>query len=167
MCKKSDYSWLATLVTVAKANSTSFFGGETESPICGLGQGSKAAPSSWVQLSLIFAGIFKQHGLGAFLEDPIVSYTQLGAFCGWYGSIHSRQETTIGSSSSCHRAKCHHFVVVIIGSSRRDDQDREKFLVYDRLCMQQWGVEIWTFSINNCSGRHDHIHPAMHGVWCR
>ncbi len=52
-------------------DSTSFFGGREAMPLCGLGQGSKAAPPSWVQLSSIFIKIYKAHGFGAKLSDPV------------------------------------------------------------------------------------------------
>ena len=48
-----------------------FFGGQGDSPACGLGQGSKAAPASWIQLSSILVRIYKEKGFGAKLEDPI------------------------------------------------------------------------------------------------
>lgn len=52
-------------------DSVTFFGGQEETPACGLGQGSKAAPASWVQLSSIFVKIYKRHGFGAKLNDPV------------------------------------------------------------------------------------------------
>ena len=52
-------------------SSTFFFGGREETPACGLGQGSKAAPASWVQLSSIFVKIYREHGFGAKLNDPV------------------------------------------------------------------------------------------------
>jgi ribonuclease HI len=52
-------------------DSTTFFGGRSNRPACGLGQGSKAAPASWVQLSSIFVKIFKERGFGASMLDPI------------------------------------------------------------------------------------------------
>jgi hypothetical protein len=39
----------------------------------GLGQGSRAAPPSWIQLSLVMVNVFKQLGQGATLKDPITS----------------------------------------------------------------------------------------------
>jgi hypothetical protein len=52
-------------------DSSTYFGGRSDSPACGLGQGSKAAPAAWVQLSSIFVQILRQKGFGAQLEDPI------------------------------------------------------------------------------------------------
>lgn len=52
-------------------DSKTYFGGREETPACGLGQGSKAAPASWVQLSSIFVKIYKEKGFGAKLNDPI------------------------------------------------------------------------------------------------
>lgn len=52
-------------------DSETFFGGRDETPACGLGQGSKAAPASWVQLSSIFVKIYKEHGFGAKLNDLV------------------------------------------------------------------------------------------------
>ena len=37
----------------------------------GLGQGSRAAPPSWIQLSTVLVTIFKQLALGASIQDPI------------------------------------------------------------------------------------------------
>ena len=39
--------------------------------IMGLGQGSRAAPPSWIQLSLILINVYKQLGLGSYMTDPI------------------------------------------------------------------------------------------------
>ncbi len=39
----------------------------------GLGQGSRAAPPSWIQLSLVMVNVLKQLGRGATLMDPITS----------------------------------------------------------------------------------------------
>ena len=52
-------------------DSTTYFGGHDDIPACGLGQGSKAAPAAWVQLSSIFVQILRQKGFGAVLEDPV------------------------------------------------------------------------------------------------
>ena len=37
----------------------------------GLGQGNRAAPPSWIQLSAVLVTIFKQLKLGAMIQDPI------------------------------------------------------------------------------------------------
>jgi hypothetical protein len=51
----------------------SFFGGITYLPyIMGLGQGNRAAPPSWIQLSAIMVTVFKQLNLGGILNDPIL-----------------------------------------------------------------------------------------------
>ena len=53
-------------------DSESFFGGpESSRPLCGLGQGSKAAPASWLQLSSMIINAFKSSGLSSLIIDPI------------------------------------------------------------------------------------------------
>ena len=53
-------------------DSTLFFGGPDQpTPFCGLGQGSKAAPASWLQLSAMIINAYKQQGHGAVFVDPI------------------------------------------------------------------------------------------------
>ena len=37
----------------------------------GLGQGNRAAPTSWIQLSMVLVNVFKQLNLGALIQDPI------------------------------------------------------------------------------------------------
>ena len=37
----------------------------------GLGQGNRAAPPSWIQLSVVLVNVFKQLELGALVVDPI------------------------------------------------------------------------------------------------
>ncbi len=37
----------------------------------GLGQGNRAAPPSWIQLSVVLVKVFKQLKLGAIINDPI------------------------------------------------------------------------------------------------
>ena len=50
----------------------SFFGGPHLSiPFCGLGQGSKSAPASWLQLSSMIVGAYRALGYGAELVDPV------------------------------------------------------------------------------------------------
>ena len=39
----------------------------------GLGQGSRAAPPSWIQLSAVLVNVFKQLNLGAQIRDPITA----------------------------------------------------------------------------------------------
>jgi hypothetical protein len=39
--------------------------------IMGLGQGSRAAPPSWLQLSSVLINVYRQLGLGSFTTDPI------------------------------------------------------------------------------------------------
>ncbi len=49
-----------------------FFGGINCLPyVMGLGQGNRAAPPSWIQLSAIMVTVFKQLNLGAIMHDPI------------------------------------------------------------------------------------------------
>lgn len=49
----------------------SFGGPNQDIPFCGLGQGSKAAPASWIQLSSIIVNVYKSLGFGAKIKDPI------------------------------------------------------------------------------------------------
>ena len=52
--------------------SKTFFGGAPYSPyIMGLGQGNRAAPPSWIQLSAVMVNVFKQLNLGSMIQDPI------------------------------------------------------------------------------------------------
>jgi hypothetical protein len=52
--------------------SKTFFGGKGFFPyMMGLGQGNRAAPPSWIQLSAVLVTIFKQLKLGAVVQDPI------------------------------------------------------------------------------------------------
>jgi hypothetical protein len=51
--------------------SKTFFGGPTFTPhMMGLGQGNRAAPPSWIQLSSIMVSVFKQLERGAFITNP-------------------------------------------------------------------------------------------------
>ena len=53
-------------------DSSKYFGGQQNpTPFCGLGQGSKAAPASWIQLSSIIVNVYKAMGFGAKISDPI------------------------------------------------------------------------------------------------
>ena len=56
---------------VSRRHENILFGGRNDTPACGLGQGSKAAPASWVQLSSIFVKIYKEKGFGAKMSDPV------------------------------------------------------------------------------------------------
>ena len=57
-------------------DSSKHFGGPTTTtPFCGLGQGSKAAPASWIQLSSIIVNVYKAMGFGAKISDPITGHT--------------------------------------------------------------------------------------------
>jgi hypothetical protein len=54
------------------SESKTFFGGINYLPyMMGLGQGNRAAPPSWIQLSAIMVTVFKQLNLGAILNDLI------------------------------------------------------------------------------------------------
>jgi hypothetical protein len=54
--------------------STTFFGGPFHFPyMMGLGQGNRAAPPSWIQLSAVLVNVFKQLNLGAVIQDPITA----------------------------------------------------------------------------------------------
>ena len=56
--------------------SKTFFGGPFYSPyIMGLGQGNRAAPPSWIQLSAVIVNVFKQLNLGSMVRDPITAET--------------------------------------------------------------------------------------------
>jgi hypothetical protein len=53
--------------------SKTFFGGINHLPyMMGLGQGNRAVPSLWIQLSAITVTVFKQLNLGAIMHDPIL-----------------------------------------------------------------------------------------------
>ena len=39
----------------------------------GLGQGNRAAPPSWIQLSEVLVNAYKQMNLGALIQDPILA----------------------------------------------------------------------------------------------
>jgi len=52
-------------------DSTTYFGGgNNELPTMGLGQGSRAAPASWLQLSAFLVNIYKKEGYGAEIKLP-------------------------------------------------------------------------------------------------
>ena len=54
--------------------SKTYFGGKgSKRYIMGLGQGNRAAPPSWIQLSSVLVNIFKKIGLGAKVKDPITT----------------------------------------------------------------------------------------------
>jgi hypothetical protein len=54
--------------------SKTFFGGPFSFPyMMGLGQGNRAAPPSWIQLSAVLVNVFKQLTLGALIQDPITA----------------------------------------------------------------------------------------------
>ena len=56
--------------------SKTFFGGPSHFLyMMGLGQGNRAAPLSWIQLSAVLVNIFKQLNLGSMLQDPITTET--------------------------------------------------------------------------------------------
>ncbi len=51
-----------------------FFGGPFYFPyMMGLGQGNRAAPPFWIQLSVVLVNAFKQLNLGALIQDPITA----------------------------------------------------------------------------------------------
>jgi hypothetical protein len=51
-----------------------FFGAPFSFPyMMGLGQGNRAAPLSWIQLSAVLVNAFKQLNLGALIQDPITA----------------------------------------------------------------------------------------------
>jgi hypothetical protein len=53
--------------------SKTFFGGNNYIPyMMGLGQGNRAVPPAWTQLSAIMVTVFKQLDLGAKIKDPIL-----------------------------------------------------------------------------------------------
>jgi hypothetical protein len=54
--------------------SRAFFGGPFHFRyMMGLGQGNRAAPPSWIQLSVVIVNTFKQLNLGALIQDPITA----------------------------------------------------------------------------------------------
>ncbi len=55
-------------------DSKTFFGSPQHGPyMMGLGQGNRAAPPSWIQLSAVLVNVYKQLGLGTDLHDPITN----------------------------------------------------------------------------------------------
>lgn len=52
-------------------DSETFFGGDANNPLCGLGQGSKADPASWLQLSSMIVNAYKNEGRASSIQDPI------------------------------------------------------------------------------------------------
>ena len=53
-------------------DSESYFGGADQAiPFCGLGQGSKAAPASWLQMSSIIINAYRGKGYAAEFRDPV------------------------------------------------------------------------------------------------
>jgi hypothetical protein len=68
--------------------SKTFFGGNLFFPyMMGLGQGSRAALPSWIQLSTALVTIFKQLALGALIQNPI-SVELIHTMGTLYRSIH-------------------------------------------------------------------------------
>jgi hypothetical protein len=56
--------------------SKTFFGGPSHFLyMMGLGQGNRAAPPSWIQLSTVLVNVFKQLDLGSLIKDPITAET--------------------------------------------------------------------------------------------
>ena len=56
--------------------SKTFFGGQNlRKYIMGLGQGSRAAPPSWIQVSMVLVNVYKQLGLGGYITNPISQET--------------------------------------------------------------------------------------------
>jgi hypothetical protein len=54
--------------------SKTFFGGLFYYPyMMGLGQGNRATPPSWIQLSVVLVNVFKQLNLGALIQYPITA----------------------------------------------------------------------------------------------
>ncbi len=50
------------------------FGGPFYFPyMMGLGQGNRAAPPSWIQLSAVLVNVYKQLNLGSMITDPITA----------------------------------------------------------------------------------------------
>ena len=57
-------------------DSKSYFGGFFHQPyMMGLGQGNRAAPPSWIQLSTVMVNVYKQLGLGIDIHDPVTDDT--------------------------------------------------------------------------------------------
>ncbi len=54
--------------------SKTFFGGPSYWPyMMGLGQGNRAAPPSWIQLSPVLVNVYKQLNLSTLIMDPITA----------------------------------------------------------------------------------------------
>jgi hypothetical protein len=77
--------------------SKTFFGGNSFFPyMMGLGQGSRAALPSWIQLSAVLVTIFKQLALGALIQ----TLSQMSSFTQWAHFMWTTQIYTHGKSTS-------------------------------------------------------------------
>jgi hypothetical protein len=85
--------------------SKTYFGGsQLAKYIMGLGQGSRAAPPSWTQLSAVLVNVYKQLGLGSYIANPLKSETiySMGALfvddADFYTSMDKHSDDTNKSS---------------------------------------------------------------------
>ena len=86
-------------------DSRTYFGGPNlVKYIMGLGQGSRAAPPSWIQLSSVIVNVYKQLGLGGFFIDPM-SETEIHSMGALF--VDDADLYTINDNLSDHRALCH------------------------------------------------------------
>ena len=60
----------------------------------GLGQGNRAAPPSWIQLSTVLVNVFKQLELGALVVDPITqeSIHSMGTLFVYNTDLYTRKD---------------------------------------------------------------------------
>ncbi len=87
-------------------DSTTSFGGQSRDiPFCGLGQGSKGAPASWVQLSSIIVSCHKKHGFGAQVRDPISGEVSRSIGCLFVDdtNLYCMEEGRLDSVEEIHR----------------------------------------------------------------
>ena len=62
-------------------DSSTYFGGPDDTPMCGLGQGSKAAPASWLQLSSMIVNAYKSQDCASSIQDPITGKVTKSVGC--------------------------------------------------------------------------------------
>ena len=62
-------------------DSSTYFGGPDAPPMCGLGQGSKAAPAAWLQLSSMIVNAYKSQDCASTIRDPITGIITRSVGC--------------------------------------------------------------------------------------
>jgi hypothetical protein len=82
------------------SKSKTFFRGPLYFPyMMGPGQGNRAAPPSWIQLSMVSVNVFKQLNLEALIRDPITAEMihSMGALFVNYTNLYTWQEYLLDS----------------------------------------------------------------------